>query len=198
MFFETPDSPRIAQSDFFDFFTRVHWVSVPVLFVPITAVGLALSVGYAAVAWYTTIALFAVGFVAWTLSEYWLHRTLFHWQPGGKLGEQFHFLVHGVHHKWPSDRYRLVMPPWVNLTLLVIVATPVLLITPTYGWGLLAGYVFGYMVYDVMHYWLHHGRFQSTYMKRLKAHHMNHHHNPKPRKYGVSFMVWDHVFGTFE
>src|SRR5262245_61926384 len=103
------------ESDFLDLFSRTHPAIVPLLYVPGSAVLFALSLGYAHLSWLTSAGLFVAGFFSWTLAEYWLHRTVFHWEPGGKWGERFHFLVHGVHHKWPRDRYRLVMPPAVSL-----------------------------------------------------------------------------------
>lgn len=197
LYFESSQSPRIFKSDWLDVFTRTHWTVIPALFVPITLFFAGWSVWQAGVSIPVTAILFAVGFTAWTLSEYWLHRTVFHWEPPGKIGETFHFFVHGVHHTWPSDPYRLVMPPWVNLSLLFLLVAPVsLLIAPSWGWGWLSGFVCGYMFYDTMHYWLHHGRFKWGWFKRLKAHHMNHHHNRPDRKFGVSFMVWDRVFRT--
>ena len=47
----------------------------------------------------------------WTLTEYWLHRLVFHWEPDHPLGRRLHFIIHGVHHDHPNDRMRLVMPP---------------------------------------------------------------------------------------
>ncbi len=198
MFFERPESPRILENDYLDFFTRVHFASVPLLFVPITLFGLTYSVIGAGVSIPTTLGLFVIGWFAWSLSEYWLHRKLFHWQPGGKWGEQLHFWLHGIHHRWPSDPYRLVMPPFVNLTILVLVATPVLWVAPKLGWGFLAGYTCGYMYYDLMHYYLHHHKPKLAYLKKLKAHHMNHHHNKTEQRFGVSFILWDRVFGTMQ
>src|SRR5690349_9828402 len=94
----TPESPRMFESDFVDFFSRTHPAVVPVLFVP-TALGLLwygmARVGLTAM---SSAALFAGGFVFWTLTEYWLHRLFFHWRPGGRWGDRMHFLVHGVHH----------------------------------------------------------------------------------------------------
>jgi sterol desaturase/sphingolipid hydroxylase (fatty acid hydroxylase superfamily) len=197
MFRESPESPRIFESDFLDFFTRAHWATVPALFVPLCTAMLVAGVTWGHATWYATIPLWAAGFVGWTLAEYWLHRVFFHWEPGGKWGETLHFFVHGVHHKWPKDKYRLVMPPPVNLGLLFLVVGPItLLVAPSWGWAWLSGFCAGYMVYDVTHYYIHHGRPTSGFYKKLKAHHMNHHHNRGDRKFGVSFMVWDRVFGT--
>ena len=70
------------------------------------------------------------------------------------------------------------------------------------GWrhGVFAGIVLGYMVYDLLHYYLHHGKPRSRMLRALRAHHSKHHHNPRFRdkKFGVSTTLWDHVFGTYE
>lgn len=196
MYFEKPGSPRILENDYLDFFTRVNVLSVPILFVPISLTYLAISVGYAQVPFWLAAVWFVVGAASWTLTEYFLHRYFFHWQPTGRLGESLHFFVHGVHHKYPSDPYRLVMPPWVNLTLLFLVVTPIAwLIAPSWCWAWCAGYVVGYINYDVTHFYIHHSKPKLAYFKRLKAHHTNHHYNGD-KKFGVSTLFWDRVFGT--
>ncbi len=197
MFFASPESPKVLDNDYLDFFTRVHYLSVPVLFVPITLAALAYSAFFLHVGVLANVALFAAGVFAWTFAEYWLHRTLFHWVPKSGWGQRFHFWVHGIHHTYPSDPYRLVMPPWVNLSLLVFVfGPPILWVAPVWGYAFLAGFVAGYTNYDVTHYFIHHHRPKSARYKRLRAHHMNHHHNHGDLRFGVSFTFWDRVFGT--
>jgi dihydroceramide fatty acyl 2-hydroxylase len=198
-------SPRMFENDFADFFSRTPWYLVPVVWVPISA-----GVAYAALAKGLSIlafvALFASGLFLWTLAEYWLHREVFHWVPNTWWGPKFHFILHGVHHEWVQDPYRLVMPPVAA----VIIAMPFFaafeaagaalwaLAGVPMGWelALFAGFALGYCVYDCTHYFLHHARFTSRTFKRLKAHHMNHHHNKDGRKFGVSNTFWDTVFGT--
>ena len=63
------------------------------------------------------ILLFAVGIGIWTLTEYWLHRLVFHWEPKFRGGDRLHFIIHGVHHDHPNDAMRLVMPPAVSVPL---------------------------------------------------------------------------------
>jgi dihydroceramide fatty acyl 2-hydroxylase len=197
MFRESPESPRIFQSDIADLFSRTHWATVPAMFVPLCTAMLVIGLTWGATAWYAAIPLWIAGFVCWTLAEYWLHRTFFHWEPEGAWGATMHFFVHGVHHKWPNDQYRLVMPPPVNLGLLFGLVGPItLLVAPSWGWAWLSGFCAGYMVYDVTHYYIHHGKPTLPFYKRLKAHHLNHHHTNGDRKFGVSFMIWDAVFGT--
>jgi len=65
------------------------------------------------------LALFFIGVFFWTFAEYMLHRFLFHMedQPYFLRHSKFyalHFMVHGIHHAFPSDAYRLVFPPFLG------------------------------------------------------------------------------------
>ena len=195
------------QSDCVDFFSRIPWWVVPLLYVPTTLAFVALSVR--ADVSYGMVALqIGVGWLTWTLLEYWLHRTLFHWVPKAPWGERFHFYLHGVHHQWFNDRYRLVMPPAVSITIAVLLFSLLSVVSgllssfvaPTWIYAYFAGIVFGYMVYDCTHYYIHHFKPLGPLGKALRAHHNKHHHNPKyaEKKFGVSLTIWDHVFGTYE
>jgi Sterol desaturase len=197
-------SPRMFDNDLLDFFSRTPWLIVPALYVPLSlgVAGWAVRQGAGLL---TTAVAFAFGVIVWTLTEYWLHRTAFHWVPNASWGEQFHFLVHGVHHKWHQDPYRLVMPPAVSLTLAVVFygvfwggAQLGALAGLSTGWhlGAYAGFVLGYCIYDCTHYMIHHWRPRGGRMKRLKTHHMDHHFHEPDLRFGVSTTIWDRVFGT--
>jgi hypothetical protein len=58
----------------------------------------------------------ALGVLAWTLLEYGLHRFVFHFEPNpeSELQKDASWLIHGIHHDYPWDRDRLVMPPTVT------------------------------------------------------------------------------------
>lgn len=193
----TEQSPRMFESDFVDFFSRTHPMVVPVLFVPAVLGLLWHSTMHLGVSVGSTLSLAISGFVAWTLAEYWLHRLFFHWMPGGKWGERMHFLVHGVHHTWPRDKYRLVMPPAVSISLFFIFLAG---FYPVFGdrsvWAFHAGFVAGYMIYDLTHYYIHHFSPKTAYGRQLKKHHMLHHFKDPSSRFGVSNLVWDRVFDT--
>ena len=206
MFYKaTEESPRMFENDFIDGFSRIPFWIVPVIFVPITIGLLYWSLALVGVPWYAAALQFAAGFVTWTLAEYWLHRMFFHWEPKTWWGPRMHFIIHGVHHQWFQDRMRLVMPPAVALALgvlffggyygLALLAAPVL--APTWVTAFFAGKVVGYMNYDLTHYYLHHGKPTLSFYTKLRHHHNNHHHVNHDRKFGVSFTLWDHVFGTY-
>ncbi|KAL3467505.1 hypothetical protein BJX64DRAFT_143801 [Aspergillus heterothallicus] len=142
-----------------------------------------------------------LGFFMWSLIEYVMHRFLFHmdkYLPDNRVGITLHFLLHGIHHYLPMDKYRLVMPP----TLFVVLATPFWKLAHSifyYNWyaAVLAycGGVFGYICYDLTHYFLHH-RTLPSYYKQLKKYHLQHHFADYDNGFGVSSRFWDWVFGT--
>ncbi|KAJ5450379.1 Ceramide very long chain fatty acid hydroxylase SCS7 [Penicillium daleae] len=151
---------------------------------------------------YAVAAAYWIGGVClWTLIEYLMHRFLFHvdnWLPDNRVGLSLHFLLHGIHHYLPMDRYRLVMPP----TLFVILAAPFWKLAHAvffYDWfaavQVFCGGVFGYICYDLTHYFLHH-RNLPLYYKELKKYHLQHHYADFENGFGVTSRFWDRVFGT--
>lgn len=186
------------ESNFLDLFSRTHWAAVPLLYVPASMYMFYRSVALYELSWGLSALLAVAGVVAWTLTEYWLHRTFFHWIPGTKWGPKMHFFVHGVHHDWPHDKYRLVMPPAVSITLFFVFLVVWVGLLGDFGWAVHAGYVVGYMIYDCTHYYVHHGKPKSRFFRLLRRHHMSHHFNEKyqERRFGVSNRFWDRVFRT--
>jgi sterol desaturase/sphingolipid hydroxylase (fatty acid hydroxylase superfamily) len=193
----TRESPRMFESDLFDLFSRTHPAAVPILFVPANAFLLWFGHTARGTSIWVSALLFAAGMFAWTFAEYWMHRTFFHWVPKARWGERFHFLLHGVHHHWPHDKYRLVMPPAVSISLFFLfLGLFVVVLGGGYAWGFHSGFVTGYVFYDLTHYFVHHYNPKSKYFLRLKKHHMLHHFKEHHSRYGVSSKLWDHVFGT--
>ena len=58
-------------------------------------------------------------------------------------------------------------------------------------YGLAAGEVFGYVLYDMIHYYIHHATPKDNYFKDLKRYHMLHHYKQGTIGFGVSSKVWD-------
>lgn len=189
-------SPPLFGNRFLDFFSRIHPVVPALIYVPVIVllVGLGLKDGQRVV----EVALLAVGGLAlWTLTEYWLHRKLFHWQPDHPLGRRMHFIIHGVHHDHPNDKLRLVMPPGASIPLaLLFFGLFYLAFGAPAAFPLFAGFLVGYLTYDYMHYYLHHFVPRGGLGKRLREQHMRHHFQDHRFGYGVSSPIWDVVFRT--
>ena len=64
------------------------------------------------------------------------------------------------------------------------------------AWLVGAGFLCGYLIYDMTHYFLHHHKPKSQLGKRLRELHMRHHFQDHTRGFGVSAPFWDVVFGT--
>jgi 4-hydroxysphinganine ceramide fatty acyl 2-hydroxylase len=145
----------------------------------------------------TFVILFLFGLAVWTLFEYLLHRFVFHFTPRGEFQERVSFLFHGVHHQYPNDKKRLVMPITLSLAIGVLLFA---LSFPLFGpwvWAYSAGFAVGYLAYDMTHYSIHHFRHpKAKWFKRLWKSHLDHHFRDSSKGYGVSSSFWDRVFGT--
>src|SRR4051812_18418931 len=108
-------SPRMFDRDWLDRMSRVHHTIPLFLFAP--AILVFLVIGFRQTATLAVLAWFAGGWLFWTLTEYWMHRAVFHFEPDAGLGARLHWIIHGVHHDHPNDPMRLVMPPSVSLPL---------------------------------------------------------------------------------
>jgi sterol desaturase/sphingolipid hydroxylase (fatty acid hydroxylase superfamily) len=207
---------RMFRSELLERLSHVHPITPHVIFLPIIAWLLWRAFSTQPVV--AVFALVAVGLGVWTLTEYTIHRFLFH--PPAQIEEdtrhvlrelaagapclpalptwrhRAYFLVHGVHHDFPSDSRRLVMPPSVSipLTTLFFLAFWLLLgpLTP----AAFAAFLAGYLYYDTTHYLTHHGPARSAVGKNRRKRHFRHHFIESTHDYGVSSPLWDVVLGT--
>ncbi len=138
---------------------------------------------------------YAAGLLSWTLIEYVLHRFVFHFHPQSAWGRRIHFIFHGVHHDYPNDAKRLVMPPAASIPLAVLFYLLFDLLLPQDQlYAAFPGMLTGYLIYDMGHYAFHHHTFKNPLLKRLKKHHMLHHYADETRGFGVSSALWDKIF----
>lgn len=189
-------SPRMFRSNWLDYLSRVKpWVPT-VIFGPVIA---------ACITWYfyhvsrlwPGLAILAAGLAAWSLFEYALHRWVFHFKPQSPLGRRVYFIIHGVHHDYPNDKFRLVMPPVVSVPLgIIIFCLSFLAGGPLAGPLFFAGFTLGYLIYDNLHYAVHHFNFKNRWFQYLKRHHMMHHFRDPNRGFGFTSPLWDKVFRT--
>jgi sterol desaturase/sphingolipid hydroxylase (fatty acid hydroxylase superfamily) len=188
-------SPRMFESDFLDFFTRVHPVVPVIIFLP--AIVLFAVLGFRELSLGTALLCAVGGYLFWTLSEYWIHRVIFHFEPDHPLGRRLHWIMHGVHHDHPNDPLRLVMPPSVSVPLGALFLGAFLLVLGTpHAWAVAAGFFGGYLFYDMTHYYVHHFRPKTRVGKWLRELHMRHHFQDATRAFGISAPWWDYVFRT--
>src|SRR3954471_11816343 len=155
-------SPRMFDSDLLDRFSRVHHMVPLVIFLP--AIGALMYVGFERMWDANALLLAGAGYLFWSLSEYWIHRAVFHWEPDQGFGARLHWIIHGIHHDHPGDPLRLVMPPAVSVPLsAVFLGAFVLVIGTPEAFPFGGGFLAGYLVYDMIHYALHHHRPRTAF-----------------------------------
>lgn len=192
---ELSASPRIFDNDLLDRLSRVHHVVPVLVYVPAALGLLFLAAQHLSAA--AILAWMAAGYVIWTLTEYWGHRYAFHHEFPGRLGARLHFLIHGVHHVHPSDPLRLVMPPLLSgPIMLAAFAVLNLAFGAVAALPLMAGFILGYLAYDMLHFHMHNRMPRLAVTRMLRRHHMLHHFRDPRCGFGVSAPWWDHVFGT--
>src|SRR5829696_1662527 len=188
-------SPPMFQSPWLDRFTRVHPVVPVVLYLPAIVVLFAFGAGRSG--FVNAIGLALGGYAVWTLTEYWLHRVVFHFEPERGLGARLHWMVHGVHHDHPNDPMRLVMPPSASIPLaLAFSGLFWIVLGADNATAFTSGFLAGYLAYDMVHYAVHHHVPRTAVGRHLRELHMRHHFQDHERGFGVSAPYWDRVFGT--
>jgi hypothetical protein len=193
-------SPRMFTIDWVEkYFSRVRPWHVIAIWVPFS-----LYMGYRAFTGDQNSVLafagfFALGVLAWTLLEYGLHRAIFHFKPreDSEVQQDLAFLIHGIHHDYPWDADRLVMPPTVAALIAVIVWWPAKWAFGLHVHAWFAGLVMGYVWYDLTHYYLHHAVPTTAAGKWLRKYHLVHHFKTPNVRYGITTPLWDLVFGTY-
>jgi 4-hydroxysphinganine ceramide fatty acyl 2-hydroxylase len=140
--------------------------------------------------------LFTIGVLVFTLVEYCIHRFVFHFNAETEQQQKIQYNIHGVHHEYPRDKDRLVMPPVISVFLALFFYFIFFIITGKYHMPLFAGFIEGYCVYLFIHYAIHRFRTPKNFLKILWKHHSLHHYGKCDTAFAVSFPFWDYVFNT--
>ncbi|XP_008284757.1 fatty acid 2-hydroxylase [Stegastes partitus] len=206
---------RLFGNPFMEASTKTSWYWVPVVWLPIVfylswfcytslaqgTTRIELTSDFSIpVHKYMFVPLFLLGWFLWSFIEYCIHRFIFHMRPPAHNYYliMLHFLLHGQHHKSPFDGSRLVFPP--GLASIVVGGFYVLLrntLPEILGASVFVGGLCGYVVYDMIHYYLHYGSpKRGSYMYGLKAYHVKHHFEHQRAGFGITSTFWDYPFNT--
>ncbi|KAL4234693.1 Fatty acid 2-hydroxylase [Mactra antiquata] len=210
----TDKALRLFCNDFVETFSKAHWWTVPLFWVPVclfflldaflrfqseTVYWNLIGIGKLEMSYWCLPLVATVGFLLWTFIEYVVHRWLFHCTPpaSSKFLITSHFLLHGQHHKCPMDKTRLVFPHVPACIAAFIIYQLYWFLAPAaIMHALFAGTIIGYLCYDLIHYYLHHGHPSLKYFQDLKTYHVKHHFKTQHLGFGISSKLWDFPFGT--
>ena len=130
----------------------------------------------------------ALGLFAFSFVEYFFHRWMFHTRiPLFAQG-------HNLHHERPLgyDSLPFFLPAAI---LLALTAVFVALMPTGFALMLASAITFGYILYGLAHFIIHHVRFKQPLLRRWAAAHHVHHYHPDSN-FGVTTPLWDVLLGT--
>jgi sterol desaturase/sphingolipid hydroxylase (fatty acid hydroxylase superfamily) len=130
----------------------------------------------------------ALGLFAFSFVEYFFHRWMFHTRiPLFAQG-------HNLHHERPLGYDSL--PFFLPAAILLALTGVFVAVMPT-GFALLlaSAITFGYILYGLAHFIIHHVRFKHPLLRRWAAAHHVHHYHPDSN-FGVTTPLWDVLLGT--
>ncbi|KAI9229059.1 MAG: hypothetical protein DHS80DRAFT_22772 [Piptocephalis tieghemiana] len=180
-------------------FSMTPWWVIPLVWLPVAWVFYRWA--EASLGPSTALSWYVAGLGLWTLIEYLLHRFVFHLDdlvPDYPICLLIHFVLHGVHHYLPMDRMRLVMPPALAAAIATSLYNTIVcsLFPVDIARALMAGLLTGYVMYDLTHYYLHHGKPITEHLRSMKTYHVAHHYKDFHSGYGITQKWWDRIFNT--
>jgi len=189
-------SKRLYNNPFLESLTRTHFLIPVTFYYLVSAAVVSYILWFSFVGIIPIIWIYILGALFFTLVEYLIHRFVFHFNAKTEHEEKIQYNIHGVHHEFPRDKDRLVMPPVMS----VVIATAFLLVFKflfgNYGLVLFAGFSAGYSNYLLIHYFIHAHKPPGNFLKFLWTHHSLHHYHSVKSAFSVSFPLWDYLFGT--
>lgn len=186
---------QLYENPLLEWTTRIHPM-VPLLVWGPIAAGLIALGAYNGLTAMTTGALTIAGLIAWSFTEYALHRWLFHWVPQNWSVRYFLYPMHELHHE-VQEWDRLVTPPLMSVPLwLLFFGAYWLVLGAPAVFPVFGGFTIGYLCYDYIHFLTHFGKPRNPIGRGLRTRHLQHHFRFHDRWYGVSSPLWDYVFGT--
>ncbi len=172
---------------------------VPIVVFGSTAVLMtALTLRYSTMTYSNAVVSLFTGFFSWTLIEYLLHRFSFHIDTEKEPWKFMTSGFHRLHHEIPNAPDYVVAPIIMAIPLYAIFLLLVWAVSQSLAFTMLwgAGLAVGYLIYEWIHYFSHHGRPKTRLGKYLKQYHSIHHFKDSDNYFGVSSPFWDIVFGT--
>jgi sterol desaturase/sphingolipid hydroxylase (fatty acid hydroxylase superfamily) len=129
-----------------------------------------------------------LGLFAFSFVEYFFHRWMFHTRvPLFAEG-------HRLHHERPLgyDSLPFFLP---GAVLLMLTGLCVLILPAGFALLLMGAVTFGYIIYGLSHFTIHHVRFRQPLLRSWAAHHHVHHYHPDSN-FGLTTPLWDVLLGT--
>jgi sterol desaturase/sphingolipid hydroxylase (fatty acid hydroxylase superfamily) len=188
-------SPKLFKSPLLEVLTKTKLWIIIVLYSVVAAVWLWVYMYYFQGTIIKLISLFFLGFFTWTFGEYVLHRFVYHKLKDASYDTGIQYMFHGIHHQYPSDDDRIILPPVPGLIIACALLGVFYLLMGAEAFTFGPGFLIGYMVYISIH-WMVHSKPAPARFNFWWRHHNIHHYQQHDKAFGVSTPIWDIVFRT--
>ena len=187
---------RLFSSNILERLTRTNFI-FPVIFYFVVAIAF-LVLAYADNSFRFIKALWLIpsGWFFFTLVEYLIHRFVFHFHATNDRQLNLQYNIHGVHHEFPRDKDRLVMPPLISVIFSFGFYFFFRWLMGAYSLLFFSGFIAGYSSYLVLHFAVHALKPPKNFLKFFWKHHSLHHYDSVHSAFSVSMPLWDYLFGT--
>lgn len=190
-------SPKMFKNKTLEYLTRTHPLVIIIMYLIISAFLITYFYRHFSQSMLAIIGVFLLGCFLWTLVEYFMHRFLFHHPKDASFDKGIQYTFHGIHHEYPDDTDRTVLPVIPSLGFATLFFGLFWLIIGKYALLFGPGFVLGYTCYMCVHYSMH--RFKPPKSKLFSfwwTFHNIHHFQQHDRAFGVTSSLWDRIFGT--
>lgn len=188
-------SPSLFKNKYLEFLTKSHPAVIDGMYLIISSFLIAYFYRHFSNNVGLITGVFLAGLFSWSFAEYIMHRWLYHKIEDATYDTGFQHMFHGIHHEYPNDKTRLVLPVIPSLILASLFFGLFYLIMGKYAFVFAPGFVIGYGLYMTIHYIIHTVKPPHKFNFWWRFH-LIHHFQQHDRAFGVSSPLWDHIFGT--
>jgi len=143
----------------------------------------------------STVLTVVAGGVAWTATEYGLHRFAMHTLRGRGLASREHLTHHAdVTYFSPASKKALS----AVATTIAVLPVATMVAGRRRAVEFTAGMIGTYLGYEVAHRRIHTHAPRSAYGRWARRSHLHHHFGAPMRNHGVTTNVWDRLFGSYD
>lgn len=188
-------SPKLFKNKFLEFLTKTHPIIIDGMYLILSCLLIGYFSNYFNPSISLVLGLFFIGFFSWSLAEYLLHRFLYHKIEDATFNSGIQYLFHGIHHEYPNDKTRLVLPVIPSLVIASFFFGIFYLMMGKYVFVFYPGFLIGYCAYMTIHYSVHKVKPPKRFNFWWRFHNI-HHFQQHDRAFGVTSPLWDIIFRT--
>lgn len=132
----------------------------------------------------------------WGYLEYFLHQNVLHENEEMKIDAGTIREFHDIHHNFPNDPYRFVVPLWASIPSgLVFYAACRTSLGKEKGETLFGLMILYYLFYEFTHISTHKYDIKHPFFEKIKKHHLKHHYLNSDKGFGFTTTKWDEENG---